>query len=73
MTYAGSAALTFRAAPDPAGAPKTDLSVRVVDGHGRAAAVPVSAVSDALVRMPGNNDIGLPKNLLRTVRIPVSR
>ncbi|MFI5697145.1 Calx-beta domain-containing protein [Kribbella sp. NPDC051586] len=66
------AALTFRAAPDPAGAPKTDLSVHVVDGHGRAAVVPVSAVSDALVRMPGSNDSGLPKNLLRTVRIPVS-
>jgi hypothetical protein len=66
------AALTFRAAPDPAGAPRTDLSVRVVDGHGRAAAVPVSAVSDALVRMPGSDDSGLPKNLLRTVRIPVS-
>lgn len=65
------AALTFRAAPDPAGTPKTDLTVRVVDGHGRAAAVPVSAVSDALVRMPGSNEIGLPKNLLRTVRIPV--
>jgi hypothetical protein len=66
------AALTFRAAPDPVGAPKTDLSVHVVDGHGRAAVVPVSAVSDALVRMPGSNDSGLPKNLLRTVRIPVS-
>ncbi|NIK57290.1 Calx-beta domain-containing protein [Kribbella shirazensis] len=66
------AALTFRAAPDPVGAPKTDLSVRVVDGHGRAAAVPVSAVSDALVRMPGSSDSGLPKNLLRTVRIPVA-
>ncbi|MFF0264259.1 Calx-beta domain-containing protein [Kribbella sp. NPDC004536] len=66
------AALTFRAAPDPAGTPKTDLTVRVVDGHGRAAAVPVSAVSDALVRMPGANDSGLPKNLLRTVRIPVA-
>ncbi|MGW7684483.1 Calx-beta domain-containing protein [Kribbella sp. NPDC054772] len=67
------AALTFRAAPDPNGAPKTDLTVRVVDGHGRAVAVPVSAVSDALVRMPGSNDgSGLPKNLLRTVRIPVS-
>ncbi|MEU8224482.1 Calx-beta domain-containing protein [Kribbella sp. NPDC048915] len=65
-------ALMFRAAPDPTGAPRTDLSVRVVDGHGRSAVVPVSAVSDALVRMPGNNDVGLPKNLLRTVRIPVS-
>jgi hypothetical protein len=66
------AALTFRAAPDPAGTPKTDLTVRVVDGHGRSAAVPVSAVSDALVRMPGSNENGLPKNLLRTVRIPVA-
>ncbi|WP_460665379.1 Calx-beta domain-containing protein [Kribbella swartbergensis] len=65
------AALSFRAAPDPVGAPKTDLSVRVVDGRGRAAVVPVSAVSDALVRMPGREDSGLPKNLLRTVRIPV--
>lgn len=65
------AALSFRAAPDPAGTPKTDLSVRVVDGRGRAAVVPVSAVSDALVRLPGRGDSGLPKNLLRTVRIPV--
>jgi hypothetical protein len=66
------AALTFRAAPDPVGAPRTDLTVRVVDGHGRAAAVPVSAVSDALVRLPGSHGSGLPKNLLRTVRIPVA-
>ena len=66
------AALSFRAAPDPVGSPKTDLSVRVVDGHGRAAVVPVSAVSDALVRMPGNGENGLPKNLLRTVRIPLT-
>ncbi len=65
------AALSFRAAPDPIGTPKIDLSVRVVDGRGRAAVVPVSAVSDALVRMPGRGDSGLPKNLLRTVRIPV--
>ncbi|WP_433008077.1 Calx-beta domain-containing protein [Kribbella sp. CA-294648] len=64
--------LTFRATPDPSGAPKTDLTVRVVDGKGRAAAVPVSAVSDALLRMPGAPGSGLPKNLLRTVRIPVS-
>ncbi|MFI5712397.1 Calx-beta domain-containing protein [Kribbella sp. NPDC051620] len=65
-------ALTFRATPDPSGAPKADLSVRVVDGHGRKAVVPVSAVSDALLRMPGAHDSGLPKNLLRTVRIPTS-
>ncbi len=64
--------LTFRATPDPSGAPKTDLTVRVVDGKGRAAVVPVSAVSDALLRMPGTPDRGLPKNLLRTVRIPTS-
>jgi hypothetical protein len=44
----------------------------VVDGKGRAAAVPVSAVSDALLRMPGASESGLPKNLLRTVRIPTS-
>ncbi|WP_238161203.1 Calx-beta domain-containing protein [Kribbella antibiotica] len=66
------AALSFRAAPDPASTPTTDLTVRVLDGRGRAAAVPVSAVSDALVRMPGNKSAGLPKNLLRTVRIPLS-
>ncbi|GAA1588969.1 MULTISPECIES: Calx-beta domain-containing protein [Kribbella] len=66
------AALTFRAAPDPAGKPTTDLTVGVVDGLGRAAAVPVSTVSDALVRMPGANGNGLPKNLLRTVRIPLT-
>ncbi|WP_203590016.1 Calx-beta domain-containing protein [Streptomyces sp. SID13031] len=65
-------ALTFRATPDPSGAPKTDLTVRVVDGRGRKALVPVSAVSDALLRMPGAHDSGLPKNLLRTVRIPTS-
>jgi hypothetical protein len=63
-------ALSFRAAPDPAGAPRTDLTVRVVDGHGKAVAVPASSLGDALVRMPGANDSGLPKNLLRTVRIP---
>ncbi|TDC25602.1 hypothetical protein E1261_23900 [Kribbella albertanoniae] len=66
------AALSFRAAPDPAGAPKTDLSVRVVDGKGRAVSVPVSKVSDALTRLPGLKENGLPKNLLRTVRIPLS-
>lgn len=66
------AALSFRAAPDPAGAPKTDLSIRVVDGKGKAVSIPASSLGDALVRMPGSNDSGLPKNLLRTVRIPVS-
>ncbi|TDD60107.1 hypothetical protein E1263_12440 [Kribbella antibiotica] len=66
------AALSFRAAPDPVGAPKVDLSVRVVDGRGKAVSVPVSKVSDALTRLPGAKENGLPKNLLRTVRIPLS-
>ncbi|GAA1601713.1 hypothetical protein GCM10009789_64900 [Kribbella sancticallisti] len=65
-------ALSFRAAPDPAGAPRTDLTVRVVDGRGRAVAVPASSVGDALVRLPGSDEGGLPKSLLRTVRIPTS-
>ncbi|WP_328327777.1 hypothetical protein OHA70_01825 [Kribbella sp. NBC_00382] len=66
-------ALTFRAAPDPASASKLDLTVRMVDGRGRKVDVPVSAVSDALVRLPGAaGTAGLPKNLLRTVRIPTS-
>jgi hypothetical protein len=65
------AALTFRAAPDAAGAPRTDLSVRVVDGHGRAASVPASTLGDALVRMPGSGN-GVPKHLLRTVRVPIA-
>ncbi|GAA0620959.1 hypothetical protein GCM10009534_65230 [Kribbella sandramycini] len=66
------AALSFRAAPGALGTLTTDLSVRVVDGRGKAAAVPVSSVSDALTRLPGNLQLGLPKNLLRTVRIPLS-
>jgi hypothetical protein len=65
-------ALTFRAAPDPTSAARTDLSVRVVDGRGRAVSVPVSSLGDALVRLPGANNSGLPKNLLRTVRIPAA-
>jgi hypothetical protein len=65
-------ALTFRASPDPAAAARTDLTVRVVDGHGRAVAVPVSSLSDALVRLPGSNSSGLPKTLLRTVRVPIA-
>jgi hypothetical protein len=68
----GYSALSFRAAPDPAGALRTDLTVRVVDGHGKAVAVKASSLGDALVRMPGANDGGLPKNLLRTVRIPTT-
>ncbi|MFI5735086.1 Calx-beta domain-containing protein [Kribbella sp. NPDC051587] len=65
-------ALTFRATPDPSGAPRTDLTVRVIDGHGGASSIPVSAVSDALLRLPGSGEDGLSKNLLRTVRIPTS-
>jgi hypothetical protein len=43
-----------------------------VDGHDRAVAVPVSSLGDALVRLPGSNSSGLPKTLLRTVRIPIA-
>jgi len=64
-------ALTFRAAADPTLAGRPDLTVRVVDGHGRAAAVPVSAVSDALARLPGTQ-MPLPKTILRTVRVPLA-
>jgi hypothetical protein len=65
-------ALTFRASPDPAAAARTDLTVRVVDGDGRAVAVPVSSLGDALVRLPGSSSSGLAKTMLRTVRIPIA-
>jgi Calx-beta domain len=66
------AALTFRAAVDPKFAGTPDLTVRVIDGRGKTADVPVSAVSDALKHLPGGAE-GLPKTLLRTVRIPLTR
>ncbi|WP_405061260.1 hypothetical protein OG474_06350 [Kribbella sp. NBC_01505] len=66
------AVLGFRTAPDPAGTPTTDLSVRVIDGKGHTVSVAVSKVSDALMRMPGPKESGLPKNLLRSVQIPLS-
>jgi hypothetical protein len=66
------AALTMRAAPDPSVPGRPDLTVRVVDGRGRAADVTVSAVSDALTALPGTT-APLGKTVLRTVRIPLSR
>jgi hypothetical protein len=65
-------ALTFRTAPDPAYQGNQDLTVRVIDGKGKVADVPVSAVSDALRPLPGG-DGGLPKTMLRNVRIPLTR
>ncbi|WP_328991775.1 hypothetical protein OG394_36220 [Kribbella sp. NBC_01245] len=65
-------ALSFRAAPDASVRLKTDLTVRVRDGKGRVVDVPVSSVSDALSKLPGQNRGGLPKMMLRTVRIPLT-
>jgi hypothetical protein len=65
-------ALTFRASPGPTGTAQTDLSLRVVDGHGHAVVMPVSRFGDALVRLPGADELALPKILLRTVRVPLS-
>ncbi|MFC0629076.1 hypothetical protein [Kribbella deserti] len=65
-------ALSFRAAPDASVRLKTDLTVRVRDGLGRVVDVPVSSVSDALAKLPGQNRGGLPKMMLRTVRIPLT-
>ncbi|ONI71998.1 hypothetical protein BWI15_18040 [Kribbella sp. ALI-6-A] len=64
-------ALTFRASPEPTGPAKPDLSLRVTDGRGQFVNVPVSAISDALLRLPGQDEYGLPKTLLRTVRLPL--
>ncbi|HSU35551.1 MAG TPA: hypothetical protein VLJ88_07820 [Propionibacteriaceae bacterium] len=67
-------ALTMRMSPDPSVTDRTDLTIRVVDGRGRAARVRVSAVSDALVNLPGEGGEGLlPRTQLRTVRVPLSR
>ena len=63
--------LSFRAAVAPAGG-RPDLTVRVTDGRGRNADVAVSAVSDALAPLPGNEQWILPKTMLRTVRIPLA-
>lgn len=64
-------ALSFRAAGDPASTGELDLTVRVIDGVGRFEDVAVSAVSDALVPLPGLPEHAQPKTLLRTVRIPL--
>ncbi|MBB5837256.1 hypothetical protein [Kribbella italica] len=64
-------ALSFRASPEPTGLARPDLSLRVTDGRGQFVNVPVSAISDALLRLPGANDFALPKTLLRTVRLPL--
>ncbi|GAA1547092.1 Calx-beta domain-containing protein [Kribbella lupini] len=64
-------ALSFRASPEPTGVARPDLSLRVTDGRGQFVNVPVSAISDALLRLPGANDYVLPKTLLRTVRLPL--
>ena len=66
----GFDALTMRMAPDPAMSGPVDLSVRVVDTKGHAATIPVSSVSDALEPLPGDG-FGIPKTILRTVRIPL--
>jgi hypothetical protein len=64
-------AITMRMAPDPENAGPVDLSVRLVDGKGRRATYRVSASSDALVPFTGDG-FGLPKTILRTVRIPLA-
>jgi hypothetical protein len=68
----GFDAVTMRVAPDPATTGPVDVSVRFVDAAGRNVTVPVSAVSNALQRLPGG-DYGLPKTMLRSVRIPIAR
>ncbi len=69
-------ALTLRLSPDgtSADAPvgPVDLSIGVVDGHGRAADLPVSGLSAALGQLPGGEPF-LGKRWLRTVRLPLSR
>jgi hypothetical protein len=66
----GFDALSLRMAPDPATSGRVDLSIALVDGKGRRATVPVSSVSNALDRLDGD-DFGLPKTILRSVRIPL--
>jgi hypothetical protein len=64
-------ALSFRASPEPTGVARPDLSLRVTDGRGQFVNVPVSAISDALLRLPGQDEYVMPKTLLRTVRLPL--
>ncbi|MFC9687767.1 hypothetical protein ACFTSF_04455 [Kribbella sp. NPDC056951] len=62
--------LTFRAAADP-DRPTQDLTVRLIDNHGKYRDVAVSQVGDALTQLPGKHEDSQPKTLLRTVRIPL--
>jgi dienelactone hydrolase len=66
-------ALSMRMSPDPAVAERMDLTIRVSDGAGNAATVPVSEVSDALRPLPGAATGRLPHTQLRTVRVPLAR
>ncbi|WP_328991773.1 hypothetical protein OG394_36215 [Kribbella sp. NBC_01245] len=65
------AALSFRTAPGLEVKQKTDFTVRIVDGKGKLVDLPVSALSDALVQLPGNEG-SIPKTMLRTVRIALA-
>jgi hypothetical protein len=65
-------ALSMRMSPDPAVAERMDLTIRVSDGAGNAATVPVSEVSDALRPLPGAATGRLPHTQLRTVRVPLA-
>ena len=66
-------ALSMRMSPDPAVPERMDLTIRVSDGAGNAARVPVSEVSDALRPLPGAATGRLPHTQLRTVRVPLAR
>jgi dienelactone hydrolase len=65
-------ALSMRMSPDPAVDERMDLTIRVSDGAGNAATVPVSEVSDALRPLPGAATGRLPHTQLRTVRVPLA-
>ncbi|MFC0629077.1 hypothetical protein [Kribbella deserti] len=65
------AALSFRTAPGVEVKHKTDFTVRIVDGKGKKADLPVSALSDALVQLPSGEG-PIPKTMLRTVRIALT-
>jgi dienelactone hydrolase len=65
-------ALSMRMSPDPAVAERMNLTIRVSDGAGNAATVPVSEVSDALRPLPGAATGRLPHTQLRTVRVPLA-
>lgn len=58
--------LTFRAAADPDQPTAQDLTIRLIDHHGRHRDVAVS-----LTNLPGKHEDAQPKTLLNTVRIPL--